>query len=790
MSVLHRKLRRDLWAAKGLLATIVLLIVIGIMSFVMFLTLSLNLDAALQTYYSQCRMADFWVDVEKAPLHDLERLNQIPGVAETRARISFPVSLDIAAADRPISGRVISLPDDPAPVINQVLVRSGGYFTGLRNEEVLVNEGFARSWNIHPGDHLSVLLNGKSQELLVVGTAMGSEFALTIPPGGLPDNRNYAILYIKESFAEEAFDYQGAANQIVGLLAPEYRDRGRLVFERIETFLRPFGEPQVTERDDQPAHNLLTARIAQMRTVNLIIPSLFLIVAALIMNILMMRIVEQQRTIVGTLKAIGYSNVSLSQHYLQFGTVVGLAGGLLGAALGQWEVGMMLGQMRAFFEFPRLEPEPIPMLLAGAVLLSLAISTIGTINGVQQVLRLSPAAAMRPKPPSSVHRTFLERIGGLWKRLGFRWQMAIRSIQRQRVRTATNLFAATMGTAIILLVLHITDAITEMLSFTYEKVLVSDVDLTLQDEQPYETLYEVQRLPGVERAEPIFSIGGTFEHFLYSERGGITGLLPEATLTVPRDVEGRRVSLPSAGLLMSRHLAQKLQVREGDEVTFLPTKGNRDALQLPVARIVESYAGDAVYAEFGYLNRMMDEDDTVTKVQVKLKAEPHALSDLYLALKEVPQIQQANSAKELKGAMEENLGALNIMVTVMIVCGGALFCGSMVTSTLIALAERRQEVATFRVLGYQPAAVGGLFLRESAIINTIGIVLGIPIGYELSWQIDQFMATDVVTLPFVISRSSYIWSVVLGIAFTFVAQALVQQVINQFDWKDALNAKE
>ena len=788
--MLTRKLRRDLWGTKGLLATIVILIVIGIMSFVMFLTLSLNLDSSLQAYYSQCRMADFWVDVEKAPLHDLQRVAQIPGVSEVRARISFPVSLDIAAATRPISGRVISLPDEPAPVINQVLIQRGGYFTGLRHEEVLINEGFARSWGIHPGDRINVLLNGKSQELTVVGTAMGSEFALTIPPGGLPDNRNYAILYIPETFAEEAFDYQGAANQVVGLLTPEYQGRGRLVFERIETFLKPFGEPQVTERDDQPAHNLLSARIEQMRTVNLIIPSLFLIVAALIMNILMMRIVEQQRTIVGTLKAIGYSNWALSRHYLQFGTVVGLAGGFLGVVLGQIETQAMLQQMRLFFEFPRIETAPIPWLVVSAILLSLAISAVGTINGVQQVLYLSPAAAMRPKPPASAHRTLLERWTALWRRLGFRWQMALRSIGRQKVRTGTNLFAATMGTAIILLVLHITDSIHEMLSFTYEKVLVSDVDLTLQDEQPYETIYEVQRLPGVERAEPLFTLGGAFKNQRYSERGGITGLLPTASLTVPRDVEGRRVPLPASGVLMSSHFAKKLNVREGDEITFLPTKGNRDALRFPVAQIVESYAGAAVYAEFGYLNRLLDEDDAVNKVQVKLKPEPSALSSLYLALKEVPQVQQANAAKELKAAMEENLGALNIMVTAMIVCGGALFCGSMVTSTLIALAERRQEVATFRVLGYQPSAVGGLFFRESVVINTIGIILGIPIGYQLSWRIDQYMATDVVTLPFVISTSSYIWAVVLGILFTIVAQGLVQVVIGRFDWKDALNAKE
>ncbi len=124
----------------------------------------------------------------------------------------------------------------------------------------------------------------------------------------------------------------------------------------------------------------------------------------------------------------------------------------------------MLGQMKAFFEFPRLEPEPIPMLLAGAVLLSLAISTIGTINGVQQVLRGSPRP---PRCGPSRHRASTARswsgsaaYGG-GSASGGRWRSG--SIQRQRVRTATNLFAATMGTAIILLVLHITDAITEML---------------------------------------------------------------------------------------------------------------------------------------------------------------------------------------------------------------------------------------------------------------------------------------------------------------------------------------
>lgn len=790
MSVLDRKLRRDLWATKGLLATIVFLITVGIMSFVMFLTLSLNLDQALNSYYAQCRMADFWVNLEKVALPDLMRAASIPGVAEVRPRITFPVSLDLEGSARPVSGQVISLPDEPSPVINGVLIQSGGYFTNLRREEVILSAAFARNRDLRPGDKVRALLNGKQQELHVVGIAMASEYAITIRPGGLPDVENYAIIYVKQSFAEEAFDYQGAANQLVGLLAPEYRDRSGAVQQRLETLLRPYGEPQVLTRDDQTSHSLLSARIVQMRTVNLIVPSLFLIVAALIMNVLMMRIAEQQRTIVGTLKALGHRDWDLCLHYLQYGMVVGLIGGLIGIGLGQLAAGGMMRSMRTLFDFPRLENRPIYPLLLACTCLSLFISILGTLNGVLRVMHLNPAAAMRPKPPAAISRTFLENLGILWRNLGFRWQMVLRGIVRHKLRTATNLFAASMGTAVILLVLHTIDAVHELLSFTYDKVLVSDADLTLQDELPYETIYEVARLPGVEHVEPLLYVPGTFEHGLHTERGGIMGIQPDATMTVPRNSDGSRATLPDSGLLISTRMAEKLRAGIGDVITLRPSKGNRDPLVLTVANIVESYTGATVYANFSFLNRMVDEEDAVNKVQLRMQDYPGALRDLNLALKPIPNIQQADSAQEMKAAMNENVAVLMVMMSVMILCSGGLFCGSMLTTTMIALTERRQEIATFRVLGYQPWTVAGIFFRESALLNSIGILLGIPIGYYLSQLIDRLTATDVVVLPFVITRQSYVMTILLGVVFTLVAQILVHRVVARFDWKDALNIKE
>ena len=791
MSMLDRKLRRDLLAAKGLLIAIVLLIVIAISITVNCLGLYTNLETARRSFYAHCRMADFTVDLERFPLLELDRLQDIRGISELRPRISFMATVDLDGVDRPVSGQLVSMPREPSPVINNIVLKSGGYFTGLRRPEVILNDNFARARGIRPGRRIHVLLNGRRQPLEVVGTAVSSEFLITQPPGGMmPDAENFGILFVTEEFAEEALDFEGAANQLAGLLASGFRDRPDVVLENLRTMLHRWGEPTVTPLADQPSHLQIAAEIEQQRTVSLAIPAVFLITASLIMNVLMMRMAEQQRTIVGTLKALGYRNSQLFGHYIRFGIVVGLAGGVPGVLLGHLMASASTELYKDFFEFPNLVNRPVVPVMIGCLALSVVFATVGTLNGVRMILRLEPAEAMRPKPPLVARRTVLEKWVGLWKRLGFRWQTALRCVLRHRIRSATGLFAAAMGTAMILWTLHLIDSVDEIIRFTYEQVLVSDAELSLTSERDYGALLEATRLAGVDRAEPVLAVGCTFRNGHHEQQGAIQGILATARLTVPCDAAGRRVPIPETGLLLSRSLAEALHVSVGEKLTVVPTTGERRERPMVVGRITESYFGSPAYARFETLNRMVGEEDSLNRIQLRTQPGAVATHALQRQLKWMPALQTYTSAREQKAALIEVMAPFNAIVSVLVIFAGLIFCGSILVSSMISLAERQQEVATFRVQGYGPATIGGIFLRETLVVNIIGLILGLPLGYVLIGLFGEAVSNDMIRFPFVISRRSWLLAVVLGLAFTVLSHGLVQRAINRLAWKDVLNVKE
>ncbi|MCA9071186.1 MAG: ABC transporter permease, partial [Planctomycetaceae bacterium] len=427
-------------------------------------------------------------------------------------------------------------------MINNILLRRGSYFTEDRREEVIINDAFARAHNLKPGDTLHLLLNNRRQKLTIVGTAISSEYVYIVSPGSfVPDPKVYGIFYLKHSFAEDVFDFEGACNQIVGLMSPDVRDQPDRLLDEIELRLDDYGVASTTPRRDQPSHLFLMSEIDGLRVNATVVPGIFLGVAALILNVLMMRTAEQQRTIVGTLKAIGYSNRQLFVHFLKFGVAIGVLGGLFGTVGGYVLAGEITKVYVQFYEFPRLVNYPYWTILGSGLLVSVVFSALGTIRGIHMILKLAPAEAMRPKPPAKGHRTLIERVRPFWNLLDFRWQMVLRGVFRQRMRTLAGVMAASAGAALLLVTFHLRDAVDEMIEFQFDKVLLSDFDLHFKDECDIGAYYEARRLPGVDFAEPQFQLGCTFRNGHHEKQGGITGLLPNARLTIPREAGGQRI---------------------------------------------------------------------------------------------------------------------------------------------------------------------------------------------------------------------------------------------------------
>ncbi|REK19138.1 MAG: ABC transporter permease [Planctomycetota bacterium] len=791
VSALDRKLLREVRATGAMLIAITSIIAVGVMCFVYMRSAYYNLSLAKFRYYNQCRMADFWIEVKKAPLVDVDRLIDVPGVTAIRPRIQFFATVDLERVIAPLNGLVLSLPDLRKPIINDIVMQSGGYFTDRRANEVIVNSAFARKHGIRPGHTIHLLLNNRRQELHVVGTAISSEFVYLVSPGSLaPDPEHFGVFYIKRTYAEEVFDFEGATNQIVGLLDPAHKETPGEVLRRMEVMLEPYGVATSYGLRTQTSNQFLSDEIQGLGVFSTIMPAIFLAVAALVLNVLMIRLIDQQRTIIGTLKALGYYDSQIFLHYTKFAMAVGLFASLIGLGLGYAMSHFVLSIYKMFYEFPSLENHIFPGTYLGGVAVAVLCALIGSLQAARLGLSLKPAEAMRPKPPPQGGEIWLEHFSGFWSRLSFGWRLVLRNVFRHKLRTSVGIFATSLGAGLLTCGFILTSAIAFLINFQFELVTRSDVDLHFKDEQGRPALLEAANLPGVSLAEPQFDVSCTFVNGPHRRRGAISGLLPHSQLTTPRDVDGERVRIPSVGLAMSSKLAEILHLRPGDHVTVLPTQGRREELHVPVTALSDSYIGMAVYADIDYLSHLMGEEFAVTGVQLAVDGGELQRNSLYREIKQLPGVQSVNVRADVIRNMEFIVETQRIFIVFVVLFAGVIFFSSLLNSSLVGLAERRREVATFRVLGYNEWQVGGLFLRESLVVNSLGTLLGLPLGYALAWVLARVYDTEMFRFPLV--APTWVWYAAVGMAIVFAltAHAVVQRAINRLDWLDASKTKE
>lgn len=793
MRTLHRKLLRELYGSVGLLLLIASIIAVGVTCFVAMQSAYHNLDHAKTRYYQQCRMADFWIDLKKAPLSELDVLRSLPGVAEIRSRIRFTATVDLKEMVEPVNGLVISLPDRPASVLNGAVLRRGDYFTDRRANEAIINEKFAQAHGLGPGQTVHIVLNNRRQELFIVGTAISSEFTYLVGPGSIvPDPEHFGVFYIKRSYAEDIYDFDGAANEVFGKLTAESQGRVDEILDRAERMLDAYGVFSTTPLEFQQSNQFLSGEIRGLGEIATVIPAIFLIVAALVLNVLITRMARRQRVVVGTLKAIGYSDLQLFMHFLFYGLAVGLLGGVLGSVLGYLSATGMTSVYRWFFEFPDLRSDFYWYTHGVAITVSIVCATVGALRGSLEMLRLRPAESMRPEPPKQGGKILLERLlGSTWQWFSSGWRMALRSLFRHPFRTGTGVFAAMMGAGLLVSGFMMTEAQDYLLDFQFFRTARSDIDVTFEEEHAIDALLEIKRLPGVDHAEAMLNVACTFVNGPYERKAGVTGLMPDAQLTVPYDTDGRPIEVPEAGIVMTKRLAEILNLSTGDRFTLVPVKGERRPVQVVVARIADSYMGLSAYADITYLSRLVGESYAISGAQIKTDGDPQHVAALYRELKATPGIGSVQSRTiMIEQVMETLLQNQFVFIGVLILFSGIVFFGSIVNSSMVNLAERQREVGTFLALGYTERQIGGMFLRESMVTNMMGSLLGLPTGWFLTWLTAMSYNNDLIRIPVVSGTWVWMTTLLLAVVFALLAHGVVQWTLWRMDYLEALKVKE
>jgi putative ABC transport system permease protein len=792
VTILRRKLWREVWHSAGLLGAVGAIMAVGIMCYVSMRSSYHNLSEAKARYYRTCRMADFWIDMKKAPAVELEERLRIPGVAQWQSRIQFSSTVDLEDFPEPIHAKVISVPERRELMINDLVIRRGGYFTGRRSNEVIISDAFAQRHDLNPGDPIHVVMNNRRQPLWIVGTAISSEFTYLLDTGALiPDPTRFGVFYIPRRFAEEVFDFDGAANQVVGLLTPEGRGREDEVLRELERRMEEYGVAAAIPLELQMSNQFLANEIEGLGAFATVTPLMFLVTAALVLNVFLGRLARQQRTVVGTLKALGYEDRAIFVHFLSYGLIVGLVGGIVGSGLGYLASVGLTAVYKHYFEFPDLFSGFYLATHLTGLTVSLLCALLGSLRAARAMLRLRPAEAMRSEPPKAGGVVWLEQWEWLWTHLSAAWRMVLRNVIRGRWRTVTTAFSAMTGAALLVNGFMAVEAQSFLIDFQFEKVTRSDVDIVLVSEQDESAWDELARVPGVRHVEPTLDLACTMEKGPYRRLMVITGLLPGATLTVPREASGAAMAIPETGLVLDRRLADHLRVLPGEHITVRPVRGDRRPQRAHVARVCDSFIGMAAYADIRYLSRLADEPFVMTGAQVALPREQSELPSLYRQLKDTPGVQAVQIRHEMVRTLEETLLQNQyVMIVVLVGFAGVIFFGSILNASFVNLHERRREVASLLALGYSHWQVGRLFLRESIMANLVGTILGLPLGYVLLWMTARAYDSDFLRLPVVWAH--WIAPVTLGLAllFTLLAHAVVQRSIRHLNIREELNVRE
>ncbi|MGB9092701.1 MAG: ABC transporter permease, partial [Gallionella sp.] len=415
MRPINKILWRDLWHLRGQVLAAALVVCCGVMAQVSMRSTYLSLEATQAGYYDRYRFADVFASLKRAPESVADQIRALPGVAQVRTRVVADVTLDVPGLAEPASGRLVSIPERQAPMINDIFLRRGRYIEPAHPDEVLVSEVFAQANKLDVGDKLGAILNGRWRELTVVGIALSPEYIYEVGPGMLfPDNRRYGVLWMGRDALASAFDMQGAFNDVALTLAPRAYNQGAEqaeVIARLDRLLQRYGGFSAYGRSDQLSNRFLTDELGEIEVSSTYLPAIFLAVAVFLIYIVLSRLVVMQRTQIGLLKAFGYSSLGVGLHYLKFAVVIVLFGLVPGLLLGLYLGEQVTALYREYFHFPLLALVISPAVLFWAALVNLLAACAGAIAAVRRVTALAPAEAMRPEAPANFRTGLIERSG-------------------------------------------------------------------------------------------------------------------------------------------------------------------------------------------------------------------------------------------------------------------------------------------------------------------------------------------------------------------------------------------
>lgn len=532
-----------------------------------------------------------------------------------------------------------------------------------------------------------------------------------------------------------------------------------------------------------------------------VFPVFFILVAALICFTTMTRMVEEERTQIGTLKALGYSGTTIASKYLVYGVVASFTGCAIGLSIGfQLFPKIIFEAYSAMYIMPSiLSPFRIDYAL-GCTVVALLVTSLAVLLASYKELAGTPSYLMRPKPPKSGKRILLERATFLWSRLSFTHKVTARNLFRYKGRVMLTVVGIAGCTALMLAGFGIRDSINAVVQRQFGNVWLYESNLLAKDnlsrKEQKELIEKVKAVDGVEDILASNSKNITLHKDGNEQQVEMRAVVGDKSrlgdFVVFKDREtGERYQLEDKGVILTEKAARVLSAKVGDTIEI--DNGDNSKKKVTITAITENYAFHYIYMSDELYENLYKEPPSPTILLVNfedgVKTEEEQ-KEVLTEILEVKNVLGGGLTTQVFGTFSDMMGSLNYIVLVLIVCAGALAIVVLYNLTNINVAERVRELATIKVLGFYDKEVTAYIYRENVICSLLGIILGLILGVILHKFVIVTAEVDMVMFGREVLPLSFLYAAILTAIFSGIVNIVLHFKLKKINMVESLKSVE
>ena len=764
--MLFKKLFRDMRQSAMQFIALILLCMLGVFLFSAIDSFGMITQASNDAFFAENHLAHFFVSLPSADRTALARVQNIPGVADAQVRFSMDMDVDL-----PGDPKLNVTAFDGPMRINTPYILEGMPLDPADKRGCLMQEAFARERSLHVGDSITIKHQGMRYVLTIRGIVNSPEY-ISLSDGMTIDFSQYGYTLVSAQAFREI-----PLTQITVLLKSGADEAA--VRTQIERAL------PTASIIDRKTH-LSTARVesnAQMfRDLAVLFPLAAYAVAALIVMTTLSRMVDKERLQIGTLRALGYSDARIRNHYLCYAIVPSTIGSALGLVLGFyglpavfWDV--LFGQN----EYPYLIHPPISAQSWAIAALNVIVSAAICLYTFQQSTKECTAALLRPKPPKAGERILLERITPLWKRMSFNSKMVTRNLLRSKARTILSLAGLLCCNALLIASMGLQDSVKLTLNGHYGGTLNYDVAAQLDQSAGQAESYE--RHLGAERVECVMETAVT----LYSDTAQRTTqltVLGDKQQTVCLGEGFSHMALDPTGAVLTEKLAATLGVTIGDTISCrLP--GDDEPVILTVRQLAVNNLNQGMYLSLSAWESLRKGAFTPTLIYLRLPADK--TMEKLRNMDEVIDIDLMSDQRAEAFLYLNSVAMVFSILTFIALALAFVICYNM---GLINFTERTREYATLKVLGYHQKEIRRLILSENLLITVLAIAVSIAPGIGFTNMILSLVESESMRYAVMVTPKSIMISSAVTFCFSIFIQLLLTRKVRSIDMVEALKSVE